>query len=98
MITNEIFIIKSTNENFFYESRRELAKAVLKGWAGKSNHQKNAPIIIRYERGPTYNQNDDIAPKLREFLQELPDFIMSNAHERAELTNAMETKINEVLL
>lgn len=97
MITNEIFMIKSRSETFFYTSRRELAKSVLKGFAGKSNYQKDAPIIVRYERGPTNRQNDDIAPLLRDFLKDLPDFIMSNAYDRAELTDAMESKINEVL-
>lgn len=97
MISNEVFMIKSRSETLFYTSRRELSKSILKGFAGKTNYQKDAPIVIRYERGPTHQQNDDIAPALRNFLQELPDFIMSNAHERAELTDAMESKVNEVL-
>lgn len=96
MITDEIFLVKSTRETRYYESRRALARAALEGYLD-SKTKREAPIVVRFQRGPARVANSDIGDGIREYLKELPNFIASNINDRSDLTDAMEAKIGELL-
>lgn len=93
MITDEVFLVDSKPNKQFFTSRRELAKAILKGYV----EIKQKPLIMRYQRGPTDTQNDDIGPQVFDYYQNLPNYVMANVHERKHMTDALEDLISSTL-
>jgi len=91
MNSQEVFIVSTNSQDTVHRSRRELAKAIL------GNGISSGTTIIRYERGPSNSFNEDMAPELREWLLELPNYIMANAQDRKDMADYIEEKIDSLL-
>jgi len=93
---DEIFLVQSSKESRYYESRRALAKAAVEGYLDAKN-RREAPVVVRFQRIPGKVANSDIGPGIRTYLEDLPSYVMAKSHERTSIVDAMEKRINELL-